>query len=151
MEQENESLSLPLDQHRKTMRDLQVFMLQHLQYGYAINVAIDGNESGAHQFRQPTYNIHLTTPLGFNYDSRISGSIVTMLEACDLVNIHTLQHGEALKTRKQGSQQIDMRFISLSLVEHVKGCGVLPFESMFSSDHRSLYVDFDVATICGHP
>jgi hypothetical protein len=34
---------------------------------------------------------------------------------------------------------------------YVKGCGILPFDSMFSSDHRPLYVDFDVATLFGHP
>jgi hypothetical protein len=32
-----------------------------------------------------------------------------------------------------------------------KGCGILPFDSMFSSDHMTLYVDFDVATLFGHP
>jgi hypothetical protein len=74
-----------------------------------------------------------------------------MLEACDLVNIHTLQHGEAPATHTQGSHQIDFMFISRSLVDHVKGCGILPFDSMFLSDHIPLYVDFDGATLFGHP
>jgi hypothetical protein len=32
----------------------------------------------------------------------------------------------------------------------LKGCGILPFDSMFSSDHTPLYVDFDVATLFGN-
>jgi hypothetical protein len=74
-----------------------------------------------------------------------------MIEACDLVNVHTLQHGEAPATHKQGSQQIDFNFISRSLVIHVEECGILPFDSMLPSDHIPLYVDFNIATIFGHP
>jgi hypothetical protein len=89
--------------------------------------------------------------MGFNYDSRISGSIAEMIEACDLVNINTLQHGEATATHTQGSQKIDFNFISRSLVIHVEECGILPFDSMFPSDHILLYVDFNIATLFGHP
>jgi hypothetical protein len=110
-------------------------MLQHLNDGYTVNLAIDGNASDTHLYRPPTHNIRITTPLGFNYDSWISGSIAEMIEACDLVNIHTVQHGEASERHKQGSQQIDFNFILHSLVIHVKECGILPFDSMFSSDH----------------
>jgi hypothetical protein len=126
-------------------------MLQHVQHGYTVNLDIHGNESDAYFFQNPTYTSRLTTPLGFDYDSRISGSIAVMLEACNLVNIHTLQHSEAPETNKQGSHQIYFMFISRSLVRHVKGCGILPFESMFPIDHTPLYVDFDVATLFGHP
>jgi hypothetical protein len=42
-------------------------------------------------------------------------------------------------------------FISHSLAEHVKGCGILPFDSMFTSDHIPLYVAFNVAILFGHP
>jgi hypothetical protein len=138
MEQENELRLLPLDPHRQIIHDLQIFMLQHLQDGYTVNLAIDGNISGAHLFHPPTHNSRLTTPFRFNCDSRISGSITTMLEACDLVNIHTLQQGEAPATQKQGWKQIDFMFILRSLVEHVKGCRILPIDSMFPSDHIPL-------------
>jgi hypothetical protein len=74
-----------------------------------------------------------------------------MIEACDLLNIHTLQHGEAPATHKQGSQQIDFNFISRSLIIHVEECGILPFDSVFPSYHRPLYVDFNIATRFGHP
>jgi endonuclease/exonuclease/phosphatase (EEP) superfamily protein YafD len=90
-------------------------------------------------------------PLGFNYDSRIIGSISDMPEACDLVNTHTLQHGKAPPTHKQGSRQIDFMFASRRLVKQVDVCGILPFDSIFASDHRPLFVDFNVFTLFGHP
>jgi hypothetical protein len=87
-------------------------MFQHIEQGFTINLAMDVNESDSHSFRAPRVANRIITPLGFNYDERISGSISYMLEACDLVNIHTLQHGEAPPTHKQGSRQIDFMFIS---------------------------------------
>jgi hypothetical protein len=42
-------------------------------------------------------------------------------------------------------------FISRRLVKHVEACGILPFDKIFASDHRTLYVDFNVFTLFGHP
>jgi exonuclease III len=74
-----------------------------------------------------------------------------MLKACDLVNIHTLQHGEATPTHKQGSRKIDFMLISRRLVEHVEACGILTINTLFTSDHMPLYVDFNVTKSFGHP
>jgi hypothetical protein len=126
-------------------------MLKHIEQGFTVNLTMDGNESDSHSSRTPAAPTHITTSLGFNYDGRISGSIANMLEACDLVNIHTLQHGEDPPTHKQGSRQIDFMFISRRLVKHVEECGILPFDTLFASDHRPLYVDFNVSTLFGHP
>jgi hypothetical protein len=41
-------------------------------------------------------------------------------------------------------------FISRSLVEYVKGCGIPPFDLMFSIDHIPLYVNFDISALFGH-
>jgi hypothetical protein len=101
-------------------------MIQHKEQGFPVNLAMDGNDSDSHSLRASTETNRITTPLGFNYDSRISESISDMLEACDLVNIHNLQHREAPPTHKQGSRQIDFMFISRRLVEHVEACGILP-------------------------
>jgi hypothetical protein len=79
MEQENKSFLLPLDPHCKTIRDLKICMLQKLNDGYTVNLAIYGNESDTHLYRPPKNNIRITTTLGFNYDSQISGSITEMI------------------------------------------------------------------------
>jgi hypothetical protein len=96
MEQEDEAHLLPFYLHHQTIHDLQFLILLQINDGYTVNLEVeDGHESDNHLYRPPTYGSRLTTSLGFNYDSRISGSIAEIIEACDLVNIHTLQHGEA--------------------------------------------------------
>jgi hypothetical protein len=150
MEQENESQLAHLDPHKQTIRYPQIIMLKYIKQVFTVNLAM-GNESDSHSFRTPAAPTNITTPLSFNYGERISGSIVDMLEACDLVNIHNLQHGEAPPTYKQVSRQIDVMFISRHLVEHVEACGILPFDTIFACDHIPLYVDFNVYTLFGHP
>jgi hypothetical protein len=81
MEQEDEFQLALLDTHNHTIRYLQVFMLQHIEQGFTVNITMDGSESGSHSFRAPTVANRINTPLGFNYDARISGSIAEMLEA----------------------------------------------------------------------
>jgi hypothetical protein len=126
-------------------------MLKHIEQGFTVNLSMDVNELNSHLCRTPTASTNITTPLGFNYDERISGSIADMIEACSLVKIYTLQHGEDPPTHKQGSRQIDLMFISRHLVEHIEACGIIPFNTLFASYHRPLYVDFNVFTLFGHP
>jgi hypothetical protein len=116
-----------------------------------VNLTIDVNESDSHSYRAPTDDMKITKPLGFSYDSKISGSISDMLEACDLVNIYTLQHDEVPQTDKQGSRQINFMFIYHSLTIHAERCGILPLESTFLSDHITLFVDFNIETLFVHP
>jgi hypothetical protein len=89
MEQENESQLDHLDPHKQTIRDLQTFMLKYIEQGFTENLAMDGNDSDSHSFMIPASPTNMTTTLGFNYDKRISGSVADIVEACDLVNIHT--------------------------------------------------------------
>jgi hypothetical protein len=42
-------------------------------------------------------------------------------------------------------------FMSQQLVEHIEACGILPLDSIFSSDHRPIFVNFNVFTIFDHP
>jgi hypothetical protein len=126
-------------------------MLKYIEQYFTVNLAMDGNGSDSHSFRTPAAPINMTTPLGFNYNEIISGSIADMIEACNLVNIHMLHHGEAPPTHKHGSRLIDVMFISQRLVENVEACGILPFDKIFVSDHRPLYVDFNVYTLFGNP
>jgi hypothetical protein len=73
-----------------------------------------------------------------------------MLEECCLVNTHTVRHGTIPATHKQGSQHIDFMFISRYQEHFFWGCGIPPFESIFASEHRPLYGDFDVISLFGN-
>jgi hypothetical protein len=92
-------------------------MIQHIEKGFTVNLAMDGIQTVTHSEHQRN-----TMPLELNYDTWISGSIAGMLEACDLANIDTLQHGEDPPTHKQGSRKINFMFIFPRLVEHVEAC-----------------------------
>jgi hypothetical protein len=81
MKQEDESQLVHWDPHKQTIRNIQVFMIQHIEQGFTVNISMDGNEANSHSFRAPMEYNRITTPLGFNYDSRISGSIADMIEA----------------------------------------------------------------------
>jgi hypothetical protein len=41
-------------------------------------------------------------------------------------------------------------FIYQRLIEHVKACDILSFDSIFASDQLPLYVDFNVIKLLGH-
>jgi hypothetical protein len=85
---------------------------------------------------------HITVALQPCWASIMIHGLQEMIESWDLVNIRTLQHGEAPATHKRGSQQINFMFVLRSLVIHVEESGILPFNSMLSSEHRPIYVFF---------
>jgi hypothetical protein len=112
---------------------------------------MDGNQDDQHVFQQQDIPTKVCTPLGFNYDKNIDGSIAKLVESCNLVNIHKLQHGEVPATRNNGSFQIDFAFLSYSAIEFIPRCGVLDFNALFSSDHRTLFLGIDILRLLGYP
>jgi hypothetical protein len=105
---------------------------------------MDGNQNDLHVFQQQDVPTKLCTPLGFNYDKNIDGSIATLVESCNLVSIHKLKHGDVPATYDAGSFQIDFVFLSYDATKFIHRCSVLEFNALFSSDHRSLFLDIDI-------
>ena len=112
MESEAESIGLPIDPHRQTIRDLQIFIQSYQQQGDFIFLLMDGNQNYQHVFLQQDIPNKTCTPLGFNYDKNIDGSIATLSLACNLVNVHKLRHGEVPPTHIDGSEQVDYAWVS---------------------------------------
>jgi hypothetical protein len=50
MEQEDELQLFHLDTHNHTIRDLQLFMIKHIEKGFTVNLAMDINESDINSF-----------------------------------------------------------------------------------------------------
>jgi hypothetical protein len=92
MESEEKSMGIPINPHRQTMRDLQIFIQGYQQQGYFIFLIMDGNQNDSHVFQPQDIHNRVHTPLGFNYDENIDGSIATLADSCNLVNIHKLKH-----------------------------------------------------------
>jgi hypothetical protein len=151
MESEDESLGLPIDPHHQTIRDLQIFIQSYQQQGFFISLLMDGNQDDLHAFQQQDIPTKVCSLLRFNYDKHIDGSTTTLIESCNLVNIHKLMHGDVPATHKSGSFQIDFAFLSYGAIEFIHRCGVLDFNALFSSDHRSLFLDIDILRLLWYP
>jgi hypothetical protein len=107
---------------------------------------MDGNQDDQHVFQQQDIPTKFCTP-----DNIIYGPIATLVESCNLVNIHKLKHREAPDTHNNGSSQIDFAFLSYGAIELIPRCGVLDFSALFPSDHHTLFLDIDIVRILGYP
>jgi hypothetical protein len=151
MEDEMESIPFSIDPHIRTIQDLQIFIASYQQEGYLVFLFMDGNQEDLHVFREQKYDGKCCTPLGFHYDKTIDGSIVSMVDACDLVNIHKYKHVNTPPTQTYGSTKKDFIFMSSEAAELIFRCGILDFNNLFSSYHRSLYIDIDILRLLGYP
>jgi hypothetical protein len=110
---------------------------------------MDGNQDNLHVFQQQEILTNMCTPLGFNYDKNIYGSIVTL--SCNLVNIHKLKHGDVPSMHNAGSFLIDFSFLSYGAIEFIHRCRFLDFNTLFSSDNRSLFLEVNILRLLGYP
>jgi hypothetical protein len=68
-----------------------------------------------------------------------------------LHNIPNTKHGDenVPPTRCPGSSVIDYVYVSEGLLEHVIGIGMLSFDAVFDSDHRTFFIDIDFESVFG--
>jgi hypothetical protein len=116
MESEDEAMGIPIDPHRKTIRDLHILIQSYQQQRLLIFLLMDGNQDDLRVFQQQDIPNKVCTPLGFNYDKNIDGSIATLIESCNLINIHKLKHGYVPATHNAGSLQMTLASSSLQLL-----------------------------------
>jgi hypothetical protein len=139
MEDEMESIPYPIDPHSQTIRDLQIFIASYQQEGYLVFLFMDGNQDDLHVFCEQEYNGKCCTPLGFHYNKTIDVLIASMVDACDLVNIHKHKHVHTPPAQTSRLTQIDFIFMFSAATELIFRCRILDFNTLFSSDHRPLY------------
>jgi hypothetical protein len=83
--------------------------------------------------------------LGDNPDE--FGSITTEF---DLADVYRHRHGmEEPATFNCGHRRLDYILCSVPLLPTVTACGILPFNILLSSDHRTVFVDFDTKLLFG--
>jgi hypothetical protein len=151
MEEEIKSTHFPIDPHRQTILDLQIFIVSYQQEGYLVFIFMDGNQDDMHIFREHKYDGKCCTSLGLHYDKTIDGSIASMVDTCDLVNTQKHKHVNTPPTQASGLTQIDLIFMSSAAAEFIFCCGILDFKTLFWSDHRPLYIDINIFHPLGYP
>jgi hypothetical protein len=52
MESEDEAMGIPIDPHRQTIHDLQIFIESYQQQGFLIFLLMEGNQDDLHVFQQ---------------------------------------------------------------------------------------------------
>jgi hypothetical protein len=121
------------------------------QQGFLIFLLMDGNQDDLHVFKQQYIPTKVCTPLGFNYDRNIDGSIATLIASCNLVNIHKLKHGDVPATHNARSLQNDFGFLSYAATEFIYKCVILDFSAFFSINQIELFIDIGILRLLGFP
>jgi hypothetical protein len=133
---------------RQFILDLQAWLEHLIVEGHQLIVSMDSNED---VLSSPG----LFTPLTYNPDTITScaqhdGRLATLLKTCGLLDILTVHHTEdPPPTYNRGRKRLDYIFISNTLTPAVLRSGILPFYSLFLSDHRPCYIDIDATALFG--
>jgi len=127
--------------------DLQAWLEHKLQEQYDIILSLDANESITQEtgtISPLTYNPEQPTA-GYGHD----GSLMTLIRTCGLCDPLTIQHPDRTPptTYSRGPNRIDYILVSSNILPAVKRSGMLPFDSIFISDHRPCFVDFAASTL----
>ena len=82
-----------------------------------------------------------------------NGKLSTLVASCGLKDPLALQHSSRPfpASHIQGSKRTDFIFVTPRLQPAVLASGSLAFHSLFHSDHRAYYVDFDALLMFADP
>lgn len=95
-----------------------------------------------------TYNEGVPT-----LDKRHDGTLATLVSTCGLVDPLARQHSSRPfpASHNRGSEDIDFKFTSPNIADSITTSGSMPFHSLFNSDHRLYFLDFDAKSLFSDP
>ena len=88
----------------------------------------------------------------FNEDDRSQNSVpYKLMTACKLSDAWRSRHPHIQEpiTYNRGRKRLDFIFTSPTLIDSIEKIGYLPFEAGFTTDHRSIFVDFKTTKFFG--
>jgi hypothetical protein len=114
--------------------------------GYSIILGIDANEQLTDDGQYKSLQYQLDKPIqpqGHN------GSLSILSRIRGLVDPLTMLHPDSLRlaTYSRGMKHIDYILISASLMTAVERAGILPYNTIFSCDHRPCFLDLNGPTM----
>ena len=76
---------------------------------------------------------------------RHNAGIRRLASMCGLQDVHQILFPDnELSSFKHGSSKIDFCLATPTIIQHVVRAGILPFDEVFMTDHRTMYVDLDI-------
>ena len=114
-----------------TITHLEIFIIKLTKLNHEVIIGIDANEA---------------------FTSN-AGDIARLCKKCQLIDPISTKHGTTGEpnTYTRGTYQIDYFFCTSIVYKFIKKCGILPFYSIISSDHRGLYTDVDITQYLRNP
>jgi hypothetical protein len=144
----DETARVEINPHKQMMIDLEYFTEELKTDGFEVAVFIDENETLDHQFRSQNHDHKYKSDKGFHIDGSINGSIATYTRNCGLSNTLSERHAETgtsiPNTHLRGSKQIDLALATSDIVPFIRAIGLLDFDVVFRTDHRTFFIDIDM-------
>jgi hypothetical protein len=126
------------------MIDLEYFTEELKTDGFEVAVFIDANETLDHRFRSQNHDHKFKSDKGFHID----GSITTYTRNCGLSNTLYERHAETgtaiPNTHLRGSKKIDFVLTTAGIVPFIRAIGLLDFDVVFRTYHRTFFIDIDM-------
>jgi hypothetical protein len=138
------------DPYKQCILNLQAWLEDIVQQGHLIILCLDSNEDitkTAPAFIPLTYNegTHASHPAH-------NGLLAALMTTCGLVD--PLAHQHTLQpfppTYNRGRSRLDYILVSASILPMVQRSGILPYQALFHSDHRSCFVDINPTLLFGN-
>jgi hypothetical protein len=133
------------------MVDLEYFVKELRAEGHEVVVFMDANQNESRFYRPQTHDQKFKSDTGFNIDRTIDGSLKTFVQNTGVHNILNTKHGNknVPPSRSPGLSVIDYVYVSEGLLEQKVGIGMLNFDAVFDSDHRTFFIDIDFESFFG--
>jgi len=137
------------DPHRQCILDLQAWLETITAQGHAIILSLDSNEdiSEKEGSFHPLRYIEGKHPISKTHN----GSLATLATTCGLIDPLASHHKDRPfpATYNRGQSRLDYILVSSSILPSVQRSGILPYQSIFYSDHRACFLDIDSIQLFG--
>jgi hypothetical protein len=130
------------------MIDLEYFIEELKTDGFEVAVLIDANETLDYRFHSQNHDRKYKSDKGFHIDGSIDDSIAAYTHNCGLSNALSDRHDETgtaiPNTHLRGSKQIDFVLTTAGIAPFIRAIGLLDFDVVFRTDHRTFFLDIDM-------
>lgn len=144
--------NIPAQPRRQFILDFQAWLEMKIAEGHELIIGMDAND---------TYNPDssgISHPLPYSPDiptvsSTHDGKLCTLIASCGLKDPLALQHCSRPfpASHIRGTKRIDFLLVTPRLVPAVLSSGSLACHSLFHSDHRASFMDFDSLLLFADP